>query len=294
MKVFITGGSGFVGKAVINQLLRQGHAVHALVRNPESLTQKENLATVTGDTTQPASLKDKLAGCDAVVHLVGIIREIPRRGITFERLHKESTANMLEAATEQNVPRFLHMSANGTREGAMTSYHKTKWKAEELVRNSDLNWTIFRPSLIFGAEDGFINMLARMIRRSPFVPVFGDGHYQLQPVHVHDIAKAFTSALDLDISYAQTYSCCGPRVLSYNQLLDTIGQALNLSRVRKIHQPLAVMKPLIQLMQSCPQFPITSDQLQMLLEGNCCKDNRWRTDLQIDPTPLDSINDYLN
>jgi len=294
MKVFVTGGSGFVGRAIINRLLASQHEVRALVRRADAIAQQPHLTTVTGDTTDPDSLKNLLSGCDAVIHLVGIIREVPRKNITFDKLHTESTQNIVQASYDQGVPRYLHMSANGTRDAAITRYHQTKWAAEEVVRQSNLNWTIFRPSLIFGPQDEFINMLAKIIKLFPVVPVFGDGRYQIQPVHVDDIATAFLSALDNQDSAQKIYCCCGSQTYSYNQLLDTIGKTLKKKSVCKIHQPLALMKPIVKLLQSFPLFPITEDQLQMLLEGNTCEEDHWIHDFKIKPVSLDAaINNYL-
>lgn len=275
MKVFLTGGSGFVGQEVIQQLLKADHSVLVLSRDPAALKKISQVESVFGDTTQPDSLKKLLSGCDAVINLVGIIREFPGRGITFSRLHTESTRNLLQAAKEQGVSRFLQMSANGTRADAITTYHKTKWAAEQLVRQSQLDWTIFRPSLIFGPRDQFVNMLADLIRKLPVTPVMGDGRYRLQPVSVVNVAEGFVKALGAKESVGQVYHCGGPEAYSYDEVLDLIGTALGKRSVCKLHQPLLLMKPVVALLQSIPQFPMTSDQLQMLLEGNCCDPTEW-------------------
>lgn len=295
MKVFITGGSGFVGREIIQQLLVNHHMVRVLVRKADILGDFGEIETVVGDTTHPESLRDQITGCDAVIHLVGIIREFPARGITFNQLHIESTNNVLRAASEQGVKRYLQMSANGSREDGMTGYHRTKWEAEKSVRQSDLDWTIFRPSLIFGKDDQFVNMLAQLIKKLPLVPVMGDGQYQLQPVSVVDIAKSFAAALNKPETIGKTYPCCGPQPFSYDQVLDLIAQALGKgARVRKIHQPLWLMRPVIAALQRIPQFPITSEQLQMLLEGNVCTDKSWQNDFSLELHEFSSsIKTYL-
>jgi NADH dehydrogenase len=211
-----------------------------------------------------------MEGCDAVIHLVGIIREFPSRGITFEKLHAQATRNMVTAARAQGIKRYIQMSANGTRPDAHTEYHKTKWRAEETVRQSGLNWTIFRPSLIFGPEDEFINELASIIRKTPVVPVFGGGNYRLAPVAVEDVAECFCQALQKEETIGQTYAVCGPQEYSYDELLDEIGQALDKKSVHKLHQPVFLVKPIVALMENYSAFPITSTQLTMLLEGNVC------------------------
>ena len=282
MKVFVTGGTGFVGQEVIRQLCNAQHSVRALVRAERPAFFSAEIETVNADATQIDSLTTLLEGCDAVIHLVGIIREFPARNITFARLHVDSTRNLLQAAGEQGVSRFIHMSANGSRADAVTDYHKTKWEAEQLIRQSALDWTIFRPSLIFGPADQFVNLLAQLIAKLPIIPVMGDGQYRIQPVSVSDVAAGFVKALETPESIGQTYLCGGPQAYSYDEILDLIGQALGKTKVCKLHHPLWMMKPVVSVMQSLPQFPMTSDQLQMLLEGNCCDPTDWKETFKLE------------
>ena len=223
MRIFITGGTGFVGSHLRRELLAAGHQLRLLVHGrPGNLAPGEE--TVAGDVRELASFRDGANGCEAVINLVGIIREFPARGVTFQKLHVEATANALAAAQEAGIRRYLQMSANGTRPGAVAGYHRTKWAAEELVRGSGLDWTIFRPSLIFGPEDAFVNMLAGYIRSFPAMPVIGDGNYQMQPISADDVARCFALALAKPETVGQTYTICGPDRLSYNELLDAIGK----------------------------------------------------------------------
>ena len=288
MRVFITGGTGFVGSTVVRQLLAAGHTVRCLIRDgsEDKLPIREGIEIHSGDALDPAALEKGVAGCQAIIHLVGIIREFPSRGITFERLHHVATANMVAAATAAGVKRYLQMSANGTRKDAPSPYHRSKWAAEQAVRNSTLDWTIFRPSLIFGRGDGFITMLAEMVRKLPVVPVLGNGHYRMSPVAVEDVAAGFVGALERPETIGQTYHCCGPADYSYDEILDLVGKALGRSKVAKLHQPLLLMKPVIALFESLPRFPITSNQLAMLLEGNVCDPAPWAKDLAIRPLPF--------
>lgn len=283
MKVFVTGGSGFVGREIIRQLIAANHSVRALTRQADAFNDLSGVEIVVGDTTLPETLLNQLSGCDAVINLVGIIREFPAKGITFKKLHVESTDHVMQASVAQGINRFLQMSANGSRKAAITSYHQTKWQAEELLRQSKLEWTVFRPSLIFGTEDKFVTMLAQLIKTLPIIPVMGDGQYQLQPVCVIDIAKGFVAALDNQKTIGRTYHCCGAQAFSYNQMLDLIAQALGqVAGTRKIHLPLWLMRPLVAVLQTIPAFPITSEQLLMLLEGNICNDGSWQKDLGLE------------
>lgn len=296
MRVFLTGGTGFVGSEVLRQLLEAGHEVSCLVRQGSEgkLAAPEGMNLHPGDVTRPDTLEGALEGCDAVIHLVGIIREFPRRGVTFEKLHYEATRNMVAAAEGQRVRRFLHMSANGTRENAVSSYHQTKWRAEESVRKSSLSWTIFRPSLIFGPGDEFVNMLADMVRKFPLIPIIGHGRYRMSPVAVEDVAASFVRALALSETAKITLHCCGPVSYSYNEVLDLIGEALGKKSVVKLPQPLGMIRPFVSVLEKFPAFPLTINQMTMLLEGNECDPKEWVETLGITPLPFpEGIRRYL-
>jgi len=289
MNVFLTGSTGFVGSEILKQLLDAGHHVRCLIRagSENKLPPHPQIEVRRGDATDPASLEGALLNCDAVIHLIGIIREFPNRDITFQKLHVEATRNLLQAAGSQGVKRFIHMSANGSRADAETDYHRTKWQAEEAVRASGLDWTIFRPSLIFGAHGEFVTMLADLIRKLPVVPVFGDGRYRMTPVAVGDVAKGFVAALRRSDTVGKIYHCGGAKSYTYDEMLDAFGKVLGKPRVRKIHQPLGLMKPVVSLFESIPAFPITSGQLTMLLEGNECDPTPWSKDFGITPLSLE-------
>ena len=284
-RVFVTGGTGFVGKAVIRALQAHGILVRCLVRAGSEADLKgfEAIERVPGDVLVPKGIAESMQGCRAVIHLVGIIREHPASGVVFERLHSQATANIVAAAQEAGVHRYLQMSALGVRPEARSRYHRTKWEAEESVRRSGLDWTIFRPSLIYGRGDGSVSMLAAMIRRLPVVPVLGDGRFRLQPVAVEQVAEGFARALDQPATIGKTYEVGGPQSYAFTEILDQIGTALGKPRVRKLHQPLALMRPLVRLLEPLPFFPITSDQLTMLEENNVCDPSPFYRDFDLPP-----------
>lgn len=292
MKIFIAGGTGFVGGHLCRELLRRGHQL-VLLSHGQTPQKQADVSYHPGDVTDLASYLPAVRGCDAVINLVGIIREFPARGITFERLHVEATSCMVTAAQRAGVVRYLQMSALGTRIDAVSEYHRTKWRGEELVRGSGLNWTIFRPSLIFGPRDSFVNMLAQKLRMMPLMPVFGDGTYRLQPIHGDDVARCFAEALERPDTSGKTYALCGQDRLTYCELVDAIAQALGRSKPWKPHLPLAIMQPVIKALQGFSAFPITHDQLQMLLEENIC-DGAWRETFQFEPIRFrEGIGAYL-
>ncbi len=271
-RIFVTGGTGFVGKAVVRALQAHGFLVRCLVRpgSEPDLRGFEAIERVPGDVLIPEGLADSIQGCAAVIHLVGIIREHPGRSVTFERLHMVATTNMVDATKAAGVHRYLQMSALGTRPNARSRYHQTKWAAEEAVRQSGFHWTIFRPSVIYGPEDGFVTLLARLVRWLPLVPVIGHGKYQLQPVPVEQVAEAFARALARQETVGQTYEVGGPRAYPFTEILDLVGAALGKPKVRKVYQPIGVMRPLVACCQHLPFFPLTADQLLMLEEDNVC------------------------
>jgi len=277
-KVFVTGGTGFVGSYVISRLIEKGVHVKALVRNKASHPDAE---AVRGDILRPETYSDSLKDVDAVINLVGIIREFPSKGITFENMHYIAAKNVADAAKTAGVSRFIHMSANGTRKNAVSGYHITKYMAEEYIKESGLDFTIFRPSLIYGKGDSFISMLAGYMRKTPVFTYFGDGSYPMQPVSVYEVADAFTEAVFRDSSIGKTYPLCGNRVYSYKELLIEIAAAMN-KNITLIPVPEVFIKAGIALFGGFSFFPITKDQFTMLKEGNTCPEMTAFSELGIE------------
>lgn len=304
MKVLLTGGTGFVGGAVLEQLCTDGHEVVLLARHPDSAkslqtNQKHpNISVVAGDILKPETLVAASNGCDAVVHLVGIIAESGR--VTFEQVHHVGTRNMVEAAKNSGVQRFVHMSALGTRPNAIARYHQSKWEAEECVRNSGLDWTIFRPSIIYGPGDGFVNLFVRMSKWLPMMPVIGDGRNQFQPIPVKDVAKCFSASFGLQESIGECFDLCGPERLSFVEVLRAILKVTGRNR-SLVHIPL----PLARVQASALEFvygkllrsppPLSHDQLIMLQEDNVGNPEWANTLFNLHPEPFAAgIASYLN
>lgn len=299
MRILITGGTGFVGREVAAELLRGGHDVVLLVRPgsegkvlpPQGPYRRAS--TAPGDVLDPTSLLEAIRGCDAVIHLVGIIREFPKKGITFDQLHTRATFNVVSAIKTVGPRRYLHMSALGASEDSASAYHRTKALAERAVQVSGLDWTIFRPSLIYGPEDLSINMFADQVRKLPLVPVIGDGRYLVQPVAQRVVAQAFASALTREESFGQTFTLTGPEPLTYNELLRTLGRVLD-RRARLIHLPVWPVRLAARMLGSFPSFPITETQLTMLLEGNAGDGSRAYQTLDLESIPLEQgLAEYL-
>jgi uncharacterized protein YbjT (DUF2867 family) len=292
MKIFLAGGTGFVGGHVRRALLERNHEI-LLLTHRRVVGIENGVNAVEGDVSRPETFAEAIRGCDAAINLIGIVREFPARGVTFEKLHVEAAGNLLRAAQKAGMTRYLHMSALGARADAVSLYHKTKFRAEEYVRASGLNYTIFRPSIIFGPKDEFVNKLAGFIRNYPAVPVIGDGNYRLQPIAADDVARCFAMALEMPVTIGRTFELCGPDRLSYNEMLDFIGRALGRSNVKKLKNPLGLMKLMTRFMQRFSFFPITMDQIQMLTEENICRGS-WPEIFGFEPIRFaEGIRNYL-
>ncbi|MBI4512964.1 MAG: complex I NDUFA9 subunit family protein [Gemmatimonadetes bacterium] len=267
MKVLVTGATGFVGGAIAEELAKRGHAIRALARHAAKAGRLRELGAefTPGDIAGPATFAGALRGCDAVIHLVGIIQE--KGKASFQRIHVDGTANVLQAAKAAGVRKFVHMSALGANPHG-TAYHRTKYEAEVLVKGSGICYAIFRPSIIVGRESPVMRLWVRMIRRAPVVPVLGDGRYRLQVVALRDVARAFVEAAEREDLRDATFELVGPEKLSYDEILDVLAAALG-KRVRKAHIPLGVVSPAVRFAAALRlPAPITPDQLRMLLEEN--------------------------
>ncbi|HEY0257643.1 MAG TPA: SDR family NAD(P)-dependent oxidoreductase, partial [Candidatus Methylacidiphilales bacterium] len=201
--ILVTGGTGFVGQEIVRELVAQGYRVRLLARHPEradSLGDRPEIVRVRGDVLKPETLPAAMNGVEAVIHLIGVIAETSQ--VTFEQAHTEVTSHLLAAAKKAGVTRYLQMSALGTRAGARSRYHITKWEAEELVRRSGMDWTIFRPSLIYGYDerDRLLNLLRRLLSwpldllQLRAFPLLNGGRALVQPVSVREVAHCFVRA----------------------------------------------------------------------------------------------------
>lgn len=285
-RVFLTGGSGFVGSAILSELLVRGYSVNALTHRGKLPVASPQLHESHGDLFDPGTLDSAMAGCDAVIHLIGVIMEKPSKGITFERMHFEATRRMVDATRRNNINRYIQMSALGTRPDGISDYHRTKWKAEQYVRESTLNWTIFRPSLIHG-PGGFMQMEARWARKSapPFLamPYFGkgllglSGSGLLQPVFIQDVARAFVDAIDTPASIHKTYDLAGPERFTWPQFHEASAQEI--VGKHRLAAPLpAWFAKLLASAGLGPLLDFSRDQVIMSQEDNTGDPQPFETD----------------
>ena len=263
MKVLVTGGTGFVGPHVVRAIQDAGHDVRALVRKGSV----PGVARAEGDMTDPESLRRAAHGVDAVVHLVAIRQG---REEQFQRIMVDGTRDLLAAARDAGVGRFVHMSALGTTEETkdLVPYYRAKWLQEGLVRESGLEHVIFRPSFVFGKDGGIIPTFRRLAKVAPVTPIIGSGKQRIQPIWIDDVAAYFARSLVKPEATNRTFELGGPDVVSWDEFWTRLKRALGVRRP-SLHVPMAFMRANALVTERLPgDIPLTRDLLKMLEHGN--------------------------
>jgi len=262
--VLVTGATGFLGRQVVRELLERGDQVRCLVHTPgkERMFSHREVEVQYGSVRDPVSLSSAFYDVEAVVHLVGVIR--PKRRDSFEDMHREGTANVLTAAKEVGARHFLHVSVIGSANDRTYPYLYTKWLGEQEVINGGIPYTIFRPSMLFGEGDEFLNALAGLVRLFPVVPVIGSGNNRMQPLAVDDLARCIAATLGREDLKGQTLDLGGPQRVNYNELVSEVAKAMGKRRLR-VHLPTWLMYAIAKVSQGLmARPPITTDQIKML------------------------------
>ncbi len=287
--VLVIGGSGFVGRYLVNALVARGCRVLAPTRRRERAKHLILLPTcdvVEADVHDDAALENLIRGQDAVINLVGILHGTQAQ---FEKAHVELPRRIVAACERLGVRRYLHMSALGADPEGPSLYQRSKGAAEQLVRTSALDWTIFRPSVIFGAEDNFLNLFARLARWFPVLPI-GGANVRFQPVWVEDVANAFANSLDNRATYRKTYELAGPKIYTLRELVRYAAAAAGHRRI-VIALPDPIARLQAWLMEHAPGEPLLSrDNLDSMKRDNVASQQPYRPapELGITPTPLEA------
>ena len=263
--ILVTGATGFVGPRIVQALLADGRAVRVLARKPASgaaqTLESGGCEVAPGDMTDAESLRRAVEGCEAVFDLVAIIRGSPE---TFERVMIRGTRDLVAAAREAGVRRFVLMSALGTGEHSkdLTPYFRAKWDEEQAVKESGLEHTIFRPSFVFGRDGGMLPLLVRQVRLSPVVTVVGTR--RLQPIWVDDVAAYFAKSLSTPGAVNRTFNLAGPDAVTWDELYERIARALG-KRRRTVRVPLGLASAGAAFVERLPVgLPLSRDALTML------------------------------
>jgi NADH dehydrogenase len=292
--IFIAGGTGFVGSYLISHLIDAGMNLRVLMRSnciPSPLFKHPGIEKFQGNILDPDTLIDGMAGCTTVINCVGIILETKKQ--TFQKMHVEAVENLVNAAKASGVEKIIHMSALGTSSKPVSEYFRTKHEGEEVIKNSGLNHTILRPSLIFGKGDKFFPVLKNLVKL-PVTPVIGKGKNRFQPVFVEDLAKCVGTCITNKKTDNRTFEIGGPEVLSFIDMLDVVAAILN-KRCFRIHIPVSVVRAfaiVFDIFLSEP--PISRDQLKMLKVDNVTVNNAAEEVFNLELTDLKTgLSSYL-
>ncbi len=275
MTVFIVGGTGFIGKNTIESLLNRGINVKVFVRNQEkyesilsSIKVKSfysKIEPIYGNIFSAETYIKKLENVDTIINLAGIIREYPKKGQTFEKVHYEITKTLVDISLKLGIKRFIQMSALGVSIKSDSSYMKTKYRAERYVIESTEEWTILRPSIVIGKGGEFTKMIKNMIKAG-IVPIPGDGNYKIKPISVTTLANFISFAVTSKETIKKEYHLVGPKEYTYNEFIDAFAKAIGKKNYIKVHIPTWIIRLSSSILGNLS--PITKEQLNLLLRGS--------------------------
>ncbi len=298
MNVLVVGGTGFIGQRLCAELAEQGHDVTALSRNPDSGDLPDGVDTVMGDVTAYDSIETHFEGQDAVVYLVALspLFEPSGGNDRHEEVHRGGTENSLRAAEEHGVERFVHLSALGADPDGPTHYIRAKGRAENLVRESDTEWVVFRPSVVFGEGGEFVSFTKRLKKLfAPGLPVYplpgGGRKTRFQPVWVGDLVPMIAAAVAEDEHVGDVYEIGGPEVLTLREITrlvyDSEGKSISI-----VSLPMALAGVGLKALSVVPGFPMGADQYRSLQFDNTTDDNDTDA-FGVDPAATRTLADYL-
>jgi uncharacterized protein YbjT (DUF2867 family) len=291
-RVTVFGGSGFLGRRIVERLAAGGAVVRVAVRHPEraaSLTgsgRPGQITAVRADVWDAATVAPALAGADAVVNTVG--HYVERGDASFEAIHGQGARHVAQAAAAAGVQRLAHISGIGADPASDSPYVRARATGERLVREAFPAVTILRPTVMFGPND-FLARLAGLARVMPALPLFGAGDVKLQPVYVDDVAAAVVKALATPEAAGQLYELGGPRVYTYEALVRLVLEQTGRRRLL-LPVPYAVWHALAALTAPLPRRPISRDQVKLMQKDNVVSRGALTlADLGITPTALEAI-----
>ncbi|MFB6129125.1 MAG: complex I NDUFA9 subunit family protein [Halorhabdus sp.] len=289
MNVLVTGGDGFVGRHLCAELAERGHDVTALSRDPDPTVLPDGVDTVAGDVTDRASIEPAVEGVDVLVNLVALSPLfIPKGGNEMhERIHLGGTETLVAAAEDEGVERFVQMSALGADPDGPTHYIRAKGRAEEVVRESELEWVIVRPSVIFGDGGEFVGFTKKLT--PPLVaPLPGGGKTRFQPIWVEDLAPMLADCVADDDRAGEVYELGGPQQLTLKQIAKLVRE-----RVAVVPVPMALAGVGLSVAGAVPGFPMGKDQYRSLRFDNTTDDNDVRA-FGTEPDVLYTLGEYLD
>ena len=295
MKVLVAGGTGFIGSYLCRTLADGGHEVTAMSRSPAETP--EGVDSAVGDVTAYDSIAPAVEGHDAVVNLVALSPLFEPKGgnVMHDRVHRAGTENLVRAAEEAGADRFLQLSALGADPDGDTAYIRAKGRAEEIVEASDLEWTVFRPSVVFGEGGEFVSFTKRLKGMfAPGVPLYplpGGGKTRFQPIHVEDLVPMLVAALESDEHVGETYEVGGPETLTLRRVTELVYEAER-KGVRIVPLPMPLAKVGLSVLGAVPGFPMGGDQYRSLKFDNTTVDNDVNA-FDVDEADMTTLAAYL-
>ena len=292
-KIAILGGSGFVGSYIVQELLKQNFTVKLINRNKIPLINQNCEQSVIDLFSD--NLYHELQDFDCLIYNIGIIREYPRKGISFQTIHEDLAVHAIKSAEKARIKKFILMSANKV-ELCRTGYEKSKFASEQCLVNSKMNWTIFRPSIIFGnpgAKIEFCSQVKRDIINIPLpLPLFFNGinvsnagSMRMNPIHVKNVAEFFAKSINLESSNFKIYELGGLKEFSWKEMLKIISSVCK-KRKYSVPVPFIFIKLLASIFDQFDWFPVTKDQLIMLSDGNSCSSKKYFSEFDINEIPF--------
>jgi uncharacterized protein YbjT (DUF2867 family) len=277
MMIVVTGASGYLGSHIVKRLVEMDRPTRAMVRSRQAAEKEERLKGlsidwVEADVTRPETLGPAMEGVTAIVHTVAVA--IEKGGRSYEAINYQGTVNVVEAARAANVRRFINISQLGAASDLPYRFLASKGKAQEYVAASDLDWTAFRPSVIWGPEDEFANTFARLVPFSPIIyPIVGDEKAAFQPVWVEDMVTCVVKALDDPATIGSEYELGGPEILTLEEIERRTLGAVGAQR-QMVRFPMPMLRGAVTLMETLlPSPPVTGSLLELLAVSNVTTDN---------------------
>lgn len=297
--ILVTGGSGYLGSHIVRQLVEAGKAVRVMVHNRARAEHEGRLSGlpvtwVEADITQPETLDQALEGIEAIIHTVAIA--IEKRGRTYESINYQGTVNLVDAASRVGVRRLVNISQLGASADLPYRFLASKGRAQAYVAQSNLDWTAFRPSVIWGPEDEFANTFAKLVPLTPLIfPIVGGEDARFEPVWVGDVAASVIKAIDDPTTFGVEYELGGPEVLTLEEIERRTLEALN-ARRWMIPFPLPLLRLIVTLMEALlPAPPVTRSLLELLAVSNVTTNNALDRFVK-EPRPFtaDNTRAYMN
>ena len=269
MTVF--GGTGFLGRRIVERLTRDGATVRLAVRNPDRVNVLAKSVGVgrtipiAADVRDPSTVAAAIAGSQSVVNAVSAYVE--KGGVTYTAVHVQGADNIATACQQQNVARLVHISGIGANPASASRYIQARGRGELAVQTAFPSATILRPGVMFAVDGGFLSVLEKMARSTPIIPLIGTGATRLQPVHADDVAEAVSLSLRNPGSVGKTYELGGPETYTIREIYDMVLAQMGRSR-RFVHVPFALAAPLARVLELLPSAPLTVAQVDLLRGDN--------------------------